>query len=83
MPVYELRSELFEGHLVFEFENSRLKNFKDYSDMGDMQRTYLSANFPMYEKDAKKLNTKTAKLKKVAKQTDYESFVESNKKPRK
>ncbi len=83
MPVYELRSELFEGHIVFEYENDRLKKYVDYSDMGDLQRTYFSANFPMYIKDLERLNTATATIKRVEKQTDFESFSESNKKTRK
>ncbi|PKP09853.1 MAG: hypothetical protein CVU09_09495 [Bacteroidetes bacterium HGW-Bacteroidetes-4] len=74
MPVYELSSELFEGKLVFEYENKHLTRFVDLSDMGEMQRTYLSANFPMHESEIGKLKTKTATLKKVAAETDWEQF---------
>ena len=77
MPTYKLTSQLFEGHLQFEYENNRLSKYADYSDMGDMQRTWLSANMPMFEEDIKELNTNTSKVIKTDKQTLYESFSNS------
>jgi hypothetical protein len=74
MPVYKFTSSRFEGKIFLEYENGQLTKFINYSQMDDLQLTWLSGNFPMFENMLPALQGKSGTVEMVQQHTDFECF---------